>query len=312
MNNTNKIVGQAKATRKAKTSGDGGGPTAIASPEVTSKIRSFFARRSWVGSPAQIVTLSMVVIGAVGGLARLVIQWELVRALDEEKRAFARQSEVLFTHEQLLGLLSSDFVSAQERLQFRVVRLTQGVREYAERHPLPTSGSDVDPMRSLVAALIALESRINWNDPNALGKLGDLGRAEVSIAKLRVIDPEYITEESRLSSSPTKATMARDPHPVQDGTIAGAMQDIRLRIVELEAFRRMLEKLREDLIKLNGKTPVEAGANIDFVSLRNAAFASYQQNRAAIAADLLVDKSDLDTYAKHVALYSFDRLRAPD
>lgn len=224
------------------------------------------------------------------------IRSEINERLAEQKTAFESRSSEILTYAKLLNVLSVRFGVAQAEIELRIADLTGGIRQYAREH---RSSPHEASLKTLISGLDLLASRTRFTVAE------DLVVAPAAVAGLQVLSPQFLVSRSPIGGS-SAAT-----HPVRDGTIRGALRDLRFRIVEFELYRQALDQAWIEFSQLGGAANAsESEKRQDAVavdSLYDQVFsARYQTLRKGAGPAKLLNPTELESYKEYAELYSLD------
>ena len=72
---------------------------------------------------------------------------------------------------------------------------------------------------------------------------------------LRISPPQYIYQE--IFGRSGGGAFYSDPHPINDGTVGGILNDIRFKLANLETLNKIIDRVKNDLLVMGGVTKIE-------------------------------------------------------
>jgi hypothetical protein len=238
----------------------------------------------------------------VGSLATLFgvtyyIRSEIEQRLHEQQTTFALRAEETIKHGELLSLAAVRYYAARFEIQSHTSLLLAALHA---RDDSSAKGSSSAPLDGLIRDLERARSLNNY-----LPVLRTLEAAVPRASAARLFVPgDSVTESTKTLQGAVTIT---SPHPVQDGTLLGAVRDLRFRLVELEAYRLALEDLESDISALGASSPLERRqSRVSLATLHDEAFGSrYSFYRNRLAREYL-SGVPLNTWTTYSPLYSLD------
>lgn len=256
---------------------------------------SKFQGRLWtvVGGVLTLVA----VVGLLGVPYYIKSQVEL--QLAQRTREFQLRSEEVMSHAKLLAMESARYQAERLRLDADIYRLLNALRDQAsdKKNHLASFSPD--------EALVQLVSSMDFSK-TVEGSLSTMQLWSIpkDMRGKRLLEPTMYTVENPGLHG---AGMYSEIHPVRDGTYGGCINDIKYRIVVIEALRRSIAASEKKLLELGGVDENEKRYQVvRFSSLESSEYnESLDKEIASIAAKFLSpeEKKQFEDARK---LYTYD------
>jgi hypothetical protein len=208
---------------------------------------SRFQTRLWT------VVAGAVTVAAVAGVfgVPFYIKSEINQRLVKQTTEFDNRTREIFAYSKLLSLLSARYSVQLAAFHADALRLAGALEK---------RGTQKDGESSFIAGersrgLIGLATRTDFAD--VIDERSISRHAfflEGTEGTEQLYSPVYLTYENRGISGSGGYS---EPHPVLDGSLAGALRDLRFRIVVLEALRRSMVAVERQLLTVGGATKVD-------------------------------------------------------
>jgi len=252
---------------------------------------SRFSVRLW-GALAAFLTL-IAVAGFLG--VPYYIRSEMDQRLREQEAAFAHRTAEAITYSELLIMAVVRYHEARFEVEKDMAMLLGTLQSY--RSSLPSNDTNVRPLDFVLQDLTQARSLTDYTA--AVDSLE--AHISANLAKQKLDFAGSITQSVRTVQGVAPITTS---HPVQNGTLLGAVRDIRFQLLELEAYRRALADVESDLSTLGAVSPLERRqSRATLVALQHEAFSSrYAAHRAQLSKEFLTGES-LQAWASSNDIY---------
>lgn len=228
------------------------------------------------------------------------IKTEVTDRLTEQKTQFNDRMSDVIEYSKLLSLLRGRYAGERSRFDSDVLQLVNALDERnkgKQKNKEEEDDEDVfapsNELRSLIArsdfaeVLSSPIARRGLEVPNDLK-----GR--------NVVPKTYITV---VGSGFTLATGGKEPHPIKNGTYDGEIEDLKFRVVVLEALRAATDKLQQDMISLeiDSTTPRR---RVTVEGLMDGDFHKNFLQQMALIANAFLDDTERGKFAQCQKLYT--------
>ena len=219
------------------------------------------------------------------------INTELTSRLQESTKEFDQKTTEIIRHAKLLALVSVAYNRELGRLNRDINSLIESIQRY--------NNNKAEEKQIKEWTLRAIKRLLDREEYHTIGQ--SFFPLHVSISEehgsIKIASSKVITMEI---IQPTGAAMTSHGHPIHNGTLRGVVNDIKFRIVSLEAFRTTMNALREDLLELGADKPTQKRMErVEVVSLFEEKFSkSYQEQVDHLAKAALPEEESkqLDQY----------------
>jgi len=208
-----------------------------------------FQERLW--KVVGIILTGITVIGFLG--VPYYIRNEVRATLQTQATEFKNNTNEIRAYAKLLAIATAQYESERIRFDAQVYRLIDAVKHTRAELRQKKPEFIINDPEEILARLVSRPDFSKVVTGSLMSKT-ELFSVPGEFKDKKLLPPTaFVVENKGLSGSGGYSEM----HPVRDGSYAGALQDLRFRIVALEARRKTLDALQEKLVTLGGVTDIE-------------------------------------------------------
>lgn len=244
------------------------------------------------------VVSTVLVLVSIGGLFGVpyYINNEISARLEKNTQEFERRNREILQTIKLLGIVSNRYNQELAVTRQKVFVLLDGIAAYNASQPKEEEKisdwivQEIEPL-AWRPDLANLENQFIdpfMNLPDPMGNI-------------KVVPGERIVLELAV---PTGAVRSQHGHPIQNGSLEGALRDIQFRIIAIQAYQKTMNLLNQHLLELGGSTILGRREEVVGVaSLLDSKFTPDYKKQIDVLATNSLDKDEQKKFSEVRHLY---------